>query len=133
MQVAFDRDDVTRKSNTFPIAIVPEIRKRIDGRPIVNVFREDNKNKLQVEIINGIAANRSAYLVLNGKGGMFQLPRDKRSKEDSDEAPVFHLKNIPVGQYRLRVRVEGVDSLLTIVRNTESPYPEFDSNMVVTV
>jgi hypothetical protein len=133
VQVAFDRDDVTRKSNTFPIAIVPEIRKRIDGRPIVNVFREDNKNKLQVEIINGIATNRSAYLVLNGKGGMFQLPRDRRSKEDSDEAPVFHLKNIPVGQYRLRVRVDGVDSLMTIVRNTDSPYPEFDSNMVVTV
>ncbi len=133
VQVAFDRDDVTRKSNTFPIAIVPEIRKRIDGRPIVNIFREDNKNKLQVEIINGVANNRNAYLVLNGKGGMFQLPRDKRSKEDSAEAPVFHLKNIPVGQYRIRVRVDGVDSLMTIVRNTDSPYPEFDSNMVVTV
>jgi hypothetical protein len=133
-EVSFESDGVKRTSNQLPFAIVPEIRKRSDGRPMARVFREGNKNMLQVEIINGIASNRNAYLILNGRSGMFQLRRDKTSPEDSDDAPVFYLKRVTPGQYRLRVRVDGVDSLMTMVpSDTDSRFPEFDPNMLVTV
>ena len=122
VDASFEAEELTRSSQPVPIAIAPQIRTRIDGRPIATVLREGTKIRLQLELENAVPENRQIYLILNGQGHMYQFSRDRRAREDSNQAPVFLLKNVASGRYRVRVRIEGVDSQVTVVRDPGSRF-----------
>ncbi len=112
----------TRITNVFPLSVSPII----DGMPLPNPLIRDAGNQVSLTIScrpEVLPEQRAALLL----GDREVLANEHGTKTGSLD---FTIENAPVGAHHIRLRIDGIDSLL--IDRTDSP-PVFDNTMLVTI
>ena len=125
LEVRYDRDGRTATSNAIPLAIAPKLLLNDAGSSVVADFRPDGERRLmQVALAYPIGINRRVVLILNRADAnqpqnpqadsrlYFQIPQEQEPSPAPGAVPWFDVTGIPPGSYWVRLRVDGVDSLL---------------------
>lgn len=109
--------DRTLSSNSIPLAIAPKVlTSGGDMSVVASVDEAAGKRLLSVSLANPTGDTKKVFLTLNldaktkSDNAFYQIPAG--SNLGSVLMPVFDITKVPSGNYWVRVRVEGVDSLL---------------------
>lgn len=140
LEVGYEREGKSVTSNAVSLAIAPALLINAAGNSVVTSFVPDltraERKLLEVALAYPIGPDRRVMLILNrvvtsqpqdpaaDKRNFFQLPQDPDINPTPGANPVFDVTLVPPGSYWIRLRVDGVDSLL--LRQTASGL-EFDT------
>ena len=135
-EVEYDRsadNSHRRASNAMPIAVPPRLRITDDNTGVLTQRATvDGKSILTVHSLLAIHLRQRVCLVLSGKDNAYsyQLLQEPDLTGSGQTAPKFDVSNVQPGKYWLRLRVDGVDSLLMKPMGTSF---EFDKRFEVTL
>lgn len=113
ISVKMSRSGKNQTTNTMPFSIAPKIEVKVDGR------------ELTVEVEPHVWPDQHAALLV---GDRELLPNEPISEKTTEL--IFDKTSIAPGEYFVRLRVDGVDSIL--VDRSVKP-PKFDTNQKVNI
>lgn len=119
LELELNVNGVVRTSNSIPLAIAPKVlTSGGEASVVASIDEQDGKRLLSVSLANPTGEKRKVYLTLNpfttspkANSGFFQIPAGS-SELGNALAPVFDITQVPRGDYWVRIRVEGIDSIL---------------------
>ena len=122
MESADEQDAQERTTNTLPLLLAPKITN--DPMPLSVARRRDGTASLSLRCSPRVRPGQRASVII---GDREVLANDHAQPT---AALTFVIKEAPRGEHNLRLRVDGVDSLL-VDRSTWPP--EFDETQKVTI
>jgi hypothetical protein len=145
LEVAYEREGRSVASNAVSLALAPALLVNDGDNSVVSSFQrhptDADRTLLQVALAYPVGPNRRVMLVLNrvvtnqqdpeaDRRNFFQLEQFTEATATDPSRPVFDVTNVPPGTYWIRLRVDGVDSLL--LQEAGSGL-EFDTRQQVTL
>lgn len=113
-----------RTTNVLPLAVAPRLRFQSDvnGKVLINRTEQDGKRLLHLTTEESIEKSRRVFLILsevvpesdNPPDDVIAKLRSYQIQQDSDSGPFspkFDVSDVERGSYRLRLRVDVVDSI----------------------
>ncbi|MBD2261423.1 DUF4255 domain-containing protein [Pseudanabaena sp. FACHB-2040] len=121
--VQLQGEDAQRLTNALPVALAPQI---VTTPPIgVATDAATGITTLTVQTLPSVLSEQRAALLL-GNRELLAQPRSDRTN-----TLVFQVTDMPTGDYFVRLRIDGADSLL--VQDFEARPPQFDPTQQVTL
>ena len=118
LELEVKTENRSQTTNAIPLAVAPKILTTGGNASVVATIEvQDGKRLLTVSLAYPTVNPHSVYLLLNpfingnAANKWFQIPAIA-SLVGNELSPVFDISNIPKGEYWVRVRAEGIDSLL---------------------
>lgn len=124
-------------TNILPIAVAPRLKTGEEGKLLFTILTEEQRKKLEVGCLPPLDKDRAVFLLLDlldktgGRGDSRQIPRDIERDDFSSSRAVFDVHEVPPGEYRVRLRADGVDSLLLAPGDNGQFKPEFDERWIL--
>jgi hypothetical protein len=108
----------------LPLAIAPKLRLSEDtNKVLISRSTENGTSVLDVSCEFSLGDRRRVYLILSGDVESYQIPQERDEIGTGQLTPRFNIGGVQSGEYWLRLRADGVDSL--IVKQTDDGL-EFD-------
>jgi hypothetical protein len=115
LQLEIKTDQRSQTTNAIPLAIAPKLLTSGGSASVVaTIDLQDSKRLLTVSLAYPTADLRNVYLTLTNvttPNKWFQIPANT-SQTSNGLSPVFDISSVLRGEYWVRVRTEGIDSLL---------------------
>lgn len=158
LELQFRKDDDSNgrivSSNSVALALSPEIQtSAVDKLAVAFVQEQGDKRILSVSLVHPLGNNRRVLLILNRyiepdptgatptstprpQSSFFQLPRLPDTQGLGNLNPSFDVSIVTPGKYWIRLRVDGIDSLvMNLVQDSERNrlVVEFDETQKVEI
>ena len=151
LEVEFQKEGRTVTSNSLPLALAAEIQTN-EAQESAVAFVNEEVATLTVSLKHPLGKDRRVILILNRyekpddgqqsprppqkANTFFQIRQSKGETGLGNLNPTFDVSNVPPGTYWLRIRVDGIDSML-MKRNfdeeTQRYTVELDENQKVKI
>lgn len=143
VELRYSDEDKPHSTNPIPIAIAPQVLTSGGDASVVATLDESNDRRLlSLALTNPVRTDRRTMLTLNPFNADSQsqsvAPTYQMISIDSSFgsalSPVFDVTKVPNGEYWVRIRVDGVESLMMTRKLDESTGKyrlEFDSKQRV--
>lgn len=101
-----------RTSNAVPFALAPRLRLNSSGQAIAIPSSEGERKLITVRCDPPLGADRVPVLLVDSSdlGVSRPLPARTASPDHSPATPTFDVSAVEPGTYRVRLRVDGIDS-----------------------
>jgi hypothetical protein len=98
-----------RSTSAVPLALAPVLRLNSTGKVMAIPSTEGGRQLISVRCDPPIGPERQVSLLLDHDGLSLQL---SAKRDANPELPTFDVTAVPSNSYRVRLRVDGVDSML---------------------
>lgn len=119
VELQYTKDDKLHSTNPIPIAIAPQLLTSGGQASVVTSLDENNNRRLlSVNLTTPVRQRGRTLLTLNTYSADSTAQTSTFQSTASDPslgtamAPAFDISNVPSGEYWVRIRVDGVESLL---------------------
>ncbi|EMI22001.1 hypothetical protein RMSM_01078 [Rhodopirellula maiorica SM1] len=149
LEVAFNKGDQVVTSNSVHLALAAEIQTSAAQESAI-AFVDETQGTLAVSLKHPLGQDRRVMLILNRyeapddeapspppkPNSFFQIPQLPDDTGIGNLNPTFDVSKVPPGTYWIRIRVDGIDSML--MTGTQDPETkrwsvDLDNNQKVTI